>query len=66
MKIEIVTFVINGSMKMNVPPDQQKKIQVKVLLSVVSLISIQQDKSCQGYSQTLGCLWTKNHRCIDM
>ena len=28
MKVEIVTFVVEGSAKPNIPPDQQEEIQV--------------------------------------
>ena len=29
MEIKIVTFVINGSMNLTIPPDRQQKIQVR-------------------------------------
>ena len=68
MEIEIATFVINGGMKLTVHPDRKKYIQVRsrsvALCRVLS--QVQRDKSGPGNSQTLGCLWTKHHRCTYM
>ena len=70
MEIEIVTFVIKSwkyevdrpsqSTKVN-PGKKEKYCSLSCLWS-----QVQRGSSDQGNSQTLCCLWTKNHQCTFM
>ena len=57
MEIEIVTFVVKGSMKLTVPTDWQEQIQVgsrSVALRRVFDLKLRGDTSDRDNSQSLG------------
>ena len=70
VEIEIVTFIINGSVKLTVPPSRSTEVNLGKKQKCCSLSClwsrVQRDTSGPGYSQTLGCLLTKHHRCTCM
>ena len=65
MEIEMVTFVINDVVKLILPPDRQKQLEVRSRSAALSCLwsKVQWDTSGPGNSQTLGCLLTKHHQC---
>ena len=68
MEIEIVTFCNKWNMDLTVPSDRQKLIQVRSRsVALCRVFDLTFDGiHLLGNSQTLGCLWTKHLRCIDM
>ena len=60
MEREIVMFVINGSMKLAVPPDRPKKIQVRsrsVVISRIFDLKFNGIHLAQVILNLWGCLW---------